>query len=544
MREKTAAAGAVSRPCDLPATKCLVTHWLLVICASFLAASGYPLLAAEKSLAKTYITVELAFRLEPDRKNTAVVVGTWELVRDWLALMDQELRHHKSRLEVSALAGRLPDQLLKGVATLCPYPPTVACPGWRRLTRLDVPGSALRAYSIVFYGQPTGWERYWIYFISGLALIFVQTLFIIGLLLRRAREQKSGLHLQESEKRFRLIADTTPALVWMCDKDGNITYLNNRRIDFTGPQPAAGLGDVWSAFTHPDDLQSVLKANAAALKEQKGFSKEYRLLRRDDVYRWMLDIAAPRLHSDGSFQGFVGSAIDITEHKLAQEALAKIGGRLIAAQEKERGRIARELHDDICQRLALLSLELEQVNRESNGSIGPGDGKLDEIRRHCGEIAGDVQALSHELHSSKLDYLGITAAIRSLSYEFSQQHTVNIEFTNENVSGSLPRDVSLSLFRVTQEALHNALRHSGVRQFFVSLRGTPDEIQLEIRDRGVGFDVEGANQDRGLGLVSMQERVHLVDGIFLIESKVGSGTRILARVPWVVKTAGMQQTEP
>jgi signal transduction histidine kinase len=121
---------------------------------------------------------------------------------------------------------------------------------------------------------------------------------------------------------------------------------------------------------------------------------------------------------------------------------------------------------------------------------------------------------------------------------------VNIEFTNENVSDSLPRDVSLSLFRVTQEALHNALKHSGVRQFFVSLQGTPDEIQLEVRDRGVGFDVEGANQDRGLGLVSMQERVHLVDGIFLIESKVGSGTRILARVPWLVKTAQMQRTEP
>jgi PAS domain S-box-containing protein len=310
---------------------------------------------------------------------------------------------------------------------------------------LEIPGSALLAYSIAFYGQPAGWESYGIYIISGLILIFVQTLFIIGSLLRRALEQKSGLNLHESEKRLRLIAETTPALVWMCDKDGNITYLNNRRIDFTGPEPAAGLGDVWSAFTHPDDLQSVLKANAAALKEQKGFSKEYRLRRRDHVYRWMLDIAAPRLHSDGSFLGFIGSAIDITEHKSAQEALEKIGGRLIAAQEKERGRIARELHDDICQRLALLSLELEQVNRQSNGSIGPGDGKLDEIRRHCAESAGDVQALSHELHSSKLDYPGITAAIRSFSYEFSQQHNVNIEFTNENVFGSLLRRIPFSV---------------------------------------------------------------------------------------------------
>ena len=122
-------------------------------------------------------------------------------------------------------------------------------------------------------------------------------------------------------------------------------------------------------------MQSVLKANALALKQRKGFSKEYRLRRRDGVYRWMLDIAAPRINSDGSFAGFIGSAVDITDQKLAQEALQKIGGKLIEAQEEERVRIARELHDDICQRLALLSMELEQANRGSNGSNGSPESK-------------------------------------------------------------------------------------------------------------------------------------------------------------------------
>jgi PAS domain S-box-containing protein len=391
----------------------------------------------------------------------------------------------------------------------------------------------------------TSWEHYRRYDVPGIIFILLQTLFIIVLLLRRARERKPDIELRESEARFRLMADTAPTLVWMCDKDGKVTYLNSRPIDITVPYPLGELGDVWSAFVHPADLQTVLNANALALNEKKAFSKEYRLRRQDQVYRWMLDIASPRFHEDGSFAGFVGSAIDITEHKLAQDPLETIGGRLIAAQERERSRIARELHDDICQRLALLSLELEQVNRESNGSMGSAEEKIDAIRRHCAEIADDLQAVSHELHSSRLDYLGITAAVRSFCHEFSQQHEVTIEFIDENVPRALPKDISLSLFRVTQEALHNALKHSGARQFSVILRGTGNEIHLEVRDRGRGFVVEAAKQERGLGLVSMQERVHLVHGSLSIESKANGGTRVLARVPWVVgtKTDGAQETE-
>ena len=180
----------------------------------------------------------------------------------------------------------------------------------------------------------------------------------------------------------------------------------------------------------------------------------------------------------------------------------------IEAQEEERVRIARELHDDICQRLALLSMELEQAVRSSNGSNGAPNQKIEEIRQHCAEIAGDVQALSHKLHSSKLDYLGVVAAIRSFCREFCQQYDVVIQFTEENVPTFLPRDISLSLFRVTQEALQNALKHSGVSQFSVTLLGAANEIQLEVSDEGAGFDVEAALREKGLGLVSMQERVH------------------------------------
>jgi PAS domain S-box-containing protein len=367
--------------------------------------------------------------------------------------------------------------------------------------------------------------------IAAILLVVLQAVLIVGLLLQRARRQRTELRLRESEERFGLIADLTPTLIWMSDKEGIVTYLNDKRIDLTGHDNLAGPGEAWSTFIHPDDLHTVRTANTLGLEQQKGFSKEYRLRRQDGLYRWMLDIAASRTDEKGAFAGFIGSAVDITDQKLAREALEKMGGRLIEAQEAERSRIARELHDDICQRLALLSMELEQANRGTNGSRG--SPKIEEVRRHCAEIAVDVQALSHKLHSPKLEYLGLVAAIASFCREFCQQHDVNIDFAEEDVPDFVPRDISLSLFRITQEALQNALKHSGRDEFYVILRGSADSIQLEVSDKGVGFDAERARQKDGLGLVSMQERAHLVHGIFDIESRVDGGTKILVRIPLV-----------
>jgi PAS domain S-box-containing protein len=488
------------------------------------------------------------FQAIPD-EEAQPLIGTYEIVSTiaqqfpTYCFVNRCLGHgviggsYPDSVEQETDAGELAARILSGEAPenipVVQGPPAAVHLDWRQLRRWNIPESVLPLGAIISYRQPTAWERYAKYVGPALLLIFVQAVLIIGLLWQRARNRKADLRLRESEQRFRLMADTTPALVWMCDKEGAVTYLNDRRIAFTGGDVTTKLGDLWSASIHPDDLQSVQTANKHALKQQKEFSKEYRLRRRDGVYRWMLDIAAPRVNGDGSFAGFVGSAADITDQKLAQEALEKIGGKLIEAQEEERSRIARELHDDICQRLALLSMELEQANRGSNGLSG--SPKIEEIRRHCAQIAGDVQALSHKLHSSKLEYLGLAPAIRSFCREFSQQHDVSVQFADENVPSFLPRDISLSLFRVSQEALQNALKHSGVRHFSVSLHGSATEIQLEVSDHGAGFDLEGAKLERGLGLVSMQERVHLVHGTFTIESTVNGGTKILARVPLVAE---------
>ena len=284
---------------------------------------------------------------------------------------------------------------------------------WRALQRWHIPESALPPGTVVEYRQLTFWQRDRKYILIAMVVIVAQALLIAGLLLQRARKRKAEAVLRESEERFRVMADTTPSLVWMCDARGRITYLNGRRIAFTGRIRMQGYGDNWVTYVHPDDVEHMLGTLYEALKSKQPFSQEYRLRRSDGVYRWMFDVASPRVNGDGSFGGFIGSAIDTTDQKLAQQALEKVSGQLIEAQEKERSRIARDLHDDICQRLALLSMEIEQANRASSGSAAATKPNLENIRKHCTEIAVDVQSLSHQLHSATLDFLGVVAAIRA-----------------------------------------------------------------------------------------------------------------------------------
>jgi len=146
------------------------------------------------------------------------------------------------------------------------------------------------------------------------------------------------------------------------------------------------------------------------------------------------------------------------------------------------------------------------------------------------DISKDIQALSHRLHSSKLEYLGIVAAANSFCREFSGQYKVEVEFNHSDIPRTVPNEIAIRLFRVLQEALQNAVKHSGARQFHVELRGTSGEICLTVSDPGVGFDWHGALDRQGLGLISMNERLQFVNGEFSIESEHGQGTTIHARV--------------
>jgi signal transduction histidine kinase len=212
--------------------------------------------------------------------------------------------------------------------------------------------------------------------------------------------------------------------------------------------------------------------------------------------------------------------------------MANVGRKLIEAHEQERTRIGRELHDDIVQRLAVLSIELEGVQRDAPDATSELGIRIGAIQDQTAEITDDVQSLSHELHSSKLEYLGIVGATKSFCKEFSERQKVEINFQSHDLPTGLPRELSLSLFRVLQEALRNATKHSGVKRFEVRLWGSTAEIYLTVSDLGAGFDIEAAMKSTGLGLTSMQERLRLVGGELSINSQPKGGTAIHARVPF------------
>jgi signal transduction histidine kinase len=214
----------------------------------------------------------------------------------------------------------------------------------------------------------------------------------------------------------------------------------------------------------------------------------------------------------------------------AREALSSVSHRVIEAEEQERQRIAHDLHEDIGQRVTLLVIAIEQLKADS---LEADDlrSRVDALLKQSLGILTDVKTLAHELYSPRLEYIGIVEVMSSFCRDFGQKKKVEIDFRSDGLPGRVSPDISLCLFRVLQEALHNAVEHSGARQFAVRLNRTRDEIHFTVSDCGAGFELQTTNKTRGLGLNRMRERLKLVKGSFSIDSQPKRGTTIHARVP-------------
>jgi PAS domain S-box-containing protein len=232
----------------------------------------------------------------------------------------------------------------------------------------------------------------------------------------------------------------------------------------------------------------------------------------------------------GQMTGICATIRDISQQKTVQARLSRLSRALISAHEEERSRIARELHDDFNQRLALMSIDLEQIVKTLPKTRGHADARLQTISTQIQEMSRDIHRLSHHLHPAKLDYLGLVAALRGCFAEIRSRQGLSVDFSHEEVPDDIPKEIALCLFRIAQESLHNVVKHSRVREAMVLLEGTPEGIHLRVRDKGVGFDVESA-KTRGLGLVSITERARLVGGQISICSRPLNGAEIDVRVP-------------
>jgi PAS domain S-box-containing protein len=345
----------------------------------------------------------------------------------------------------------------------------------------------------------------------------------------RILEAQAAL-LQSQEELLKIFVKNVPAGVAMLDGEMRYLQVSERWCTDYGVDASQVLGHShYEIF--PDIPQRWKEIHRRALAGETLRAEEDRW-DRDGGTTWLRWEIRPWQNHDGVQGGILIFAEDITHRKQAEEALLGMSRKLIEAHEQERSRIGRDLHDDVVQRLALLSIELEGVEQDLPDAASELRTRLRAVRGQTSRLASDIQLLSHELHSSKLEYLGIIGAAKNFCKEFSERQKVEIDFQSHDLPKALPTELSLSLFRVLQEALRNAAKHSGIKRFEVRLWGSTGEIHLTVSDLGAGFDTEAAMKSTGLGLTSMRERLRLVGGELSISSEPKCGTTIHARVPF------------
>ncbi len=359
----------------------------------------------------------------------------------------------------------------------------------------------------------------------------------------RANEQ-----LSQAELRYRTVADFTYDWEYWENPDGTLRYVSpscKRITGYEAEEFIAGPG-LFQEITLPEDrnIWTEHHHNEAA-KSIKMQEVQFHIRRKDGQIRWIEHVCRPVLGEEGKFLGFRASNRDITVRKQAEEALRKsesalrksqdnlrfLAGRLLSVQEEERRRLARDMHDDLAQRLALLAIEAGKLEQQLKSSPEPLRDKLRQMKEQIVSLSVDVHDISRQLHPAILDDLGLVDAIKSECDSFSKREEISIKYEPTNIPDEIPKDAALCIYRIMQEGLRNISKHANVKEAEVLLTGTEEGIQLFVKDNGVGFDPAGVRGKGGLGLASMEERVRLINGEFSIQSQSGQGTIIELWIP-------------
>jgi PAS domain S-box-containing protein len=381
------------------------------------------------------------------------------------------------------------------------------------------------------------------------------------------RIQQAALALRVSEQRFLTLAQTAPTGIVRTDPHGNIVYVNDYWCELTGHKSNRAIGKRWDTGVHFDDIPLVSKL----LNDQTGSKSECRLFRSDKSIRWVLLTAAQEVTRDGEVTGHIGALIDITERKnaenqlaalnqsldkqvatrtaqlartneillrevkerkRAEEELKQIPHRIIEAQETERRRVARELHDGVSQILASVRF---RIRNASQTIVDLGNEKLSaeivQAERHLESALQEVRNISHDLRPSELDDLGLLPAIRSLVTHFEHRSGVDVSLDLPRWRSRIDPGFELALYRISQEALSNIDHHANASVVEITLTKDRKGITLVIRDDGDGFTAPQKRQDAGLGLINIRERAESIDGSVVLQSPPTGGVRIEVFVP-------------
>ena len=433
-----------------------------------------------------------------------------------------------ARVTARILAGETPERIALPATAANPY-----MFDSRELRRWGIAEARLPHGSVVLNRPPSFWDLYKWRFIGAVVLCIAQAFLIVALLIERANRRRA-------EGRFRQLVEAAPSGMIMVGQDGRIVLTNPEAESIFGYDAEELLGQSvemlvppGSGDRHPASGDRFFEVPA---RRPIGSGREL-FGRRKDGTEFPVEVGLnPIRTGEGPF--VLASIIDITERKRAEEVLREsqrelrtLTARLLQAQETERRRIARELHDDLNQSLALIAVELDLLARDTTGPGAAHNGRVQELSARVKELSSAVHELSHRLHPAKLEQLGLVTSVRGLCNELGHVHGLGIEFAAEQVPSSIPDDTALCLYRIAQEALRNVIKHSGARHARVELRGSSDSISLRISDDGSGFEPDSAAGKEGLGLVSMRERLRLVGGEITVDSRPSGGARIDVRTP-------------
>ncbi|MGO9255723.1 MAG: PAS domain-containing protein [Bryobacteraceae bacterium] len=352
------------------------------------------------------------------------------------------------------------------------------------------------------------------------------------------------LELQREQSFTAAVLESAAALVMVTDLEGRIVRFNLacRRLSGYSFEEVEGK-PVWDVFVPPEEVEAVRQVYKHLRTGRSPCEHEHHWMDRSGR-RHLISWSSTAVAEGQDATGFlVRVGVDITEARLAEEALQQsetlrqsqqelrtLTAGLVEAQEEERRRVSRELHDDISQRLAALGIQVEVLHQARGISPDELRGKLGELQTKLEVLSEDLRRTARNLHPFTLTHLGLEPALRSYCAEFSRLRRCKVRLTARALPGTIPPGVALCVYRVVQEALANVAKHAGAKHAVVSISGRDTVLHAAIRDDGHGFDLDQA-KGKGLGLISMEERVRHLGGTFSISAKPGHGARIEIRIP-------------